>query len=205
MTDDRGKPICTPVKSSLIGKRYGYEGLEKRIGYNAHEYQEQEMANRRYGTMWHLPCTDAMETRRSSPVCSPGKVLMWYSARTTRGASMAQLSSTIRTGRCITARDLQKSFRPMLLSDYLTVRSIFPTWMFLCLILADKAVSLPIWKVPSSKPSVFSTSKPTVPIRRKRHLPAGCNARRKRNVAHAEYPDHKFYKPLKLYHYATRR
>ena len=39
MTDDTGKPLCTPIKSSLIGKRYGYEGLEKRIGYNAREYK----------------------------------------------------------------------------------------------------------------------------------------------------------------------
>mgnify|MGYP007068565089 FL=1 len=35
MTDDTGKPVCTPIKSSLIGKRFGYEGLEKRIGFNA--------------------------------------------------------------------------------------------------------------------------------------------------------------------------
>lgn len=39
MTDDTGKPLCTPIKSSLIGKRYGYEGLEKRIGYNIREYK----------------------------------------------------------------------------------------------------------------------------------------------------------------------
>ena len=39
MTDDTGKPLCTPIKSSLIGKRYGYEGLEKRIGYNVREYK----------------------------------------------------------------------------------------------------------------------------------------------------------------------
>lgn len=39
MTDDAGKPLCTPIKSFLIGKRYGYEGLEKRIGYNAREYK----------------------------------------------------------------------------------------------------------------------------------------------------------------------
>ena len=39
MTDDEGKPLCTPIKSSLIGKCYGYEGLEKRIGYNAREYK----------------------------------------------------------------------------------------------------------------------------------------------------------------------
>ena len=30
-------------------------------------------------------------------------------------------------------------------------------------------------------------------------MPAGCNARRKRNAVPAEYPDYRFYKPLKLY------
>lgn len=39
MTNDAGTPLCTPIKSSIIGKRYGYEGLEKRIGYNAREYK----------------------------------------------------------------------------------------------------------------------------------------------------------------------
>lgn len=37
MTDENGKPICTPIKSSLIGKRFGYDGVEKRIAYNAQE------------------------------------------------------------------------------------------------------------------------------------------------------------------------
>lgn len=39
MTDKNGKPICTPIKSSLIGKRFGYEGVEKRIAYNAQEFR----------------------------------------------------------------------------------------------------------------------------------------------------------------------
>lgn len=39
MTDDNGKPICTPIKSSLIGKRFGFEGVEKRIAYNAQEFR----------------------------------------------------------------------------------------------------------------------------------------------------------------------
>lgn len=39
LTDDTGKPLCTPIKSSLIGKRYGYEGVEKRTAYNAREYK----------------------------------------------------------------------------------------------------------------------------------------------------------------------
>ena len=39
MTDENGKPICTPIKSSLIGKRFGYDGVEKRIAYNAQEFR----------------------------------------------------------------------------------------------------------------------------------------------------------------------
>ena len=39
MTDDNGKPVCTPIKSSLIGKRFGFEGVEKRIAYNAQEFR----------------------------------------------------------------------------------------------------------------------------------------------------------------------
>lgn len=42
MTDNAGKPVCTPIKSSLIGKRFGYEGLEKRIGFNAREYRNKK-------------------------------------------------------------------------------------------------------------------------------------------------------------------
>lgn len=39
MTDDNGKPVCTPIKSSLIGKRFGFDGVEKRITYNAQEFR----------------------------------------------------------------------------------------------------------------------------------------------------------------------
>lgn len=39
VTDDSGRPVCTPVKSSLLGKRFGYDGVQKRIGYNARDYK----------------------------------------------------------------------------------------------------------------------------------------------------------------------
>lgn len=39
ITDDSGRPVSIPVKSSLIGKRFGYEGIQKRIGYNARDYK----------------------------------------------------------------------------------------------------------------------------------------------------------------------
>ena len=42
VTDNTGKPICTPIKSSLIGERFGYNGVEKRIGFNAREFKEKK-------------------------------------------------------------------------------------------------------------------------------------------------------------------
>ena len=161
--------------------------------------------NRRYGTKWRLPCTDAVETSRSSPVCSPGKVLMWYSVKMMKDVSMAQLSSTIRTVRYITVPDLEKSFRQTLLSGCLTVRPICLTWICQCLLLIGKAFSPPKWKAPSNRLSESSALTPTVPTRRKRRLPAGCNARRKRNAVPAEYPDYRFYKPLKLYSLCNKK
>ena len=193
MTDDTGKPVCTPVKSSLIGKQYGYEGLEKRIGYNAREYRNKKWQPKIRNEV-ALPCTDAVETGTSSSVCLPEKALMRYSVKMTRDVSMERLSSTTRTGRCTTAPGSARSSRQMPSSGCSTVRSIFPIWTRLCLTLTGKAVSPPIWKVPSSRLSESSALKPTVPTRRKRLLPAGCNARRKRSAAPVEYPDYRIYK-----------
>lgn len=39
ITDDAGRLLGTPVKASLIGREFGYEGLKRRMGYNAKEYR----------------------------------------------------------------------------------------------------------------------------------------------------------------------
>lgn len=39
VTDACGRPVCTPVKSSLLGKRFGYDGIQKRISYNTRDYK----------------------------------------------------------------------------------------------------------------------------------------------------------------------
>ena len=39
VTDDNGKAVSAPIKSSLIDKRFGYQGLEKRLRYNAGEFK----------------------------------------------------------------------------------------------------------------------------------------------------------------------
>ncbi|WP_462423527.1 conjugal transfer protein MobB [Barnesiella intestinihominis] len=42
LTDDTGRPVCTPIKSSLIGKRFGYEGIEKRIAVNVRDFRNRK-------------------------------------------------------------------------------------------------------------------------------------------------------------------
>lgn len=39
VTDDAGKSISAPIKSSLIGKSFGYDGLNKRMKYNSKEFK----------------------------------------------------------------------------------------------------------------------------------------------------------------------
>lgn len=39
VTDDSGKPVSAPIKSSLIGKSFGFDGLNKRMKHNAKEFK----------------------------------------------------------------------------------------------------------------------------------------------------------------------
>lgn len=39
ITDDTGKVLSTPIKSSLIGKNFGYDGLNKRMKHNTKEFK----------------------------------------------------------------------------------------------------------------------------------------------------------------------
>ena len=61
MTDDTGKPVCTPIKSSLIGKRFGYEGIEKRIAVNVRDFR-----NRKWQPKIHDAVTLAMHGCRGN-------------------------------------------------------------------------------------------------------------------------------------------
>lgn len=72
MTDDTGKPVCTPIKSSLIGKRFGYEGLES-VSDSMPVNTRTRNGSPRYGTVSHSPCTAAGATGRTSSACSTGR------------------------------------------------------------------------------------------------------------------------------------
>ena len=61
LTDDAGRPVCMPIKSSLIGKRFGYEGIEKRIAVNVRDFR-----NRKWQPKIHDAVTLAMHGCRGN-------------------------------------------------------------------------------------------------------------------------------------------
>ena len=69
LTDDAGGPVCTPIKSSLIGKRFGYEGIEKRIAVNVRDFRTGS-GSRKSMMPSRWPGTAAEETGKISSGCS---------------------------------------------------------------------------------------------------------------------------------------
>ena len=105
-TDDTGKVVSPPFKSSRFGKRFGNELLEKR-----------KLSKRGNG---HPPY------RRTSPVpcsrrihgnglwnCWGKKILMWCSVRMSGDVSTVSPSLTTTDGRCSTVHAWARSFPPM--------------------------------------------------------------------------------------------
>ena len=189
MTDDTGKPVCTPVKSSLIGKRYGYEGLEKRIGYNAREYKNKkwqpkirnEVALAMHGCRGNKEEFTRLLAGKGIDVVfrenDEGRI---YGA-TFIDHKNREVYNGSRLGKEFSANAFERLFNsPVNIPD---LDAPMPD--------LDRQGG---WKVPSSRLSESSALTPTVPTRRKRLLPAGCNARRKRNAAPVEYPDYRIYK-----------
>lgn len=124
MTDDNGKPVCTPIKSSLIGKRFGYEGVEKRIAYNAQEFRAKRWQPKS-AMMWLWQCTAVVATARSSCVCLAARALMWCFARMMQGVSMVSHSSTTTTARSITVPVWVRSSRQTTSRDSSTHKATF--------------------------------------------------------------------------------
>ena len=187
MTDDTGKPVCTPIKSSLIGKRYGYEGLEKRIGYNAREYKAKKWQPKIRNEIT-LAMHGCRGNREEFVRLLADKGIDALFRENDEGPS-----STTRTARSITAPDLARSSRRMPLNGSSIILTTSPMWMLTCRTSVCKADSPPIWKAPSNRLSVYSPWNRTVPTHRKRLLPEDCNVKRRRNAAHAEFPNYRFF------------
>ena len=110
-TDDTGKVVSPPFKSSRFGKRFGNELLEKRMLMNL------KLSKRGNG---HPPY------RRTSPVpcgrrihgnglwnCWGKKISMWCSVRMSGDVSTVSPSLTTTDGKCSTVHAWARSFPPM--------------------------------------------------------------------------------------------
>lgn len=117
ITDDQGRPLGTPIKSSLIGKEYGHDGLKRRMAYNARCYREgkwrpkirDEVARAMHGSHGNREDFIRALGENTSGCCSE---------RTNRAESTALRSSTTMHVRSTTAHVWEKSFRQISLKIY---------------------------------------------------------------------------------------
>ena len=106
-TDDTGKVVSPPFKSSRFGKRFGNEQLEKRMLMNLKALKDEKWA----------PSIQADIVRAlrqaDSRNCSGKGVLMWFSARMSGDVSMVSPLLITTIGRYSTAHAWARSFLPM--------------------------------------------------------------------------------------------
>jgi len=111
VTDDTGKVVSPPFKSSRFGKRFGNEQLEKRMLMNLKALKDGKWA----------PSIQADIVRALRQAgfpdglwnCSGKGVLMWFSARMSGDVSMVSPLLITTIGRCSTAHAWARCFLPM--------------------------------------------------------------------------------------------
>lgn len=187
MTDDDGKPICTPIKSSLIGKRFGFEGVEKRIAYNAQEFRAKRWQPKIRNDV-ALAMHGSRATARSLCVCLAARALMWCFARTMQVAFTVSHSSTTTIVRFITVPVWVRSSRQTTSRSYSTRRATFlgP----ICRKVSPRVTASHRQTLNRdwSKPSESSRLTLLPMIRRRRCLPSSTRRKRRRkNAVHAAY------------------
>ena len=192
MTDDTGKPVCTPIKSSLIGKRYGYEGLEKRIGYNAREYKAKKWQPKIRNEI-ALAMHGCRGNREEFVRLLANKGIDAVFRENDEGRIYGATFIDHKNREVYNGSRLGRSSRRMPLNGSSIILTTSPMWMPTCRTSVCKADSPPIWKAPSNRLSVYSPWSRTVPTHRKRLLPEDCNVKRRRNAAHAEFPNYRFF------------
>jgi hypothetical protein len=70
IADDTGKAVSTPVKSSLIGKNFGYDGLNKRMKHNSKEVYNgsrlgKEFSANQFNSLFNEPLGELRLTKRA--------------------------------------------------------------------------------------------------------------------------------------------
>ena len=112
VTDDTGKVVSPPFKSSRFGKRFGNEQLEKADADESESSQRREMGPLHTGG--HRSCLAAGGfTETGLWNCSGKGVLMWSSARMSGDVSMVSPLLITTIGRYSTAHAWARSFLPM--------------------------------------------------------------------------------------------
>ena len=177
MTDDTGKPLCTPIKSSLIGKRYGYERLEKRIGYNIREYKAKKWQPKIRNEV-ALAMHGCRGDRETFVRLLAGKGIDAVFRENNEGRIYGATFIDHKNREVYNGSRLGKEFSANAFERLFNNPDNIPDLDAPCRTPVCKADSPPIWKVPSNRLSGYSTWKRTVPIRRKRLSPGGCNVKK---------------------------
>lgn len=111
VTDDTGKVVSPPFKSSRFGKRFGNEQLEKRMLINLKALKDGKWPPP-YRRTSFVPCGRRIH-RNGLWNCSGKGVLMWFSARMSGDVSMVSPLLITTIGRCSTAHAWARCFLPM--------------------------------------------------------------------------------------------
>ena len=111
VTDDTGKVVSPPFKSSRFGKRFGNEQLEKRMLINLKALKDGKWAPSLQADIVRA-LRQADSQQRFVELLGKG-VLMWFSARMSGDVSMVSPLLITTIGRCSTAHAWARCFLPM--------------------------------------------------------------------------------------------
>lgn len=146
--------------------------------------------NRRYGTMWRWPCTDAGETGRTSSGLLGEKGIDVVFRGNENGRIYGVTFIDHRNREAYNGSRLGKEFSANVFEQLFNRPQEFPEpEVATDNMLANGRACQTAWKAPSSRLSGYSVPTSTAPTRRRRHLPANCSARKKKNAVYEAYPD----------------
>lgn len=111
VTDDTGKVVSPPFKSSRFGKRFGNELLEKRMLMNLKALKEGKWAPSIQADI--ARALRQADSRKRFVELLGQKILMWCSVRMSGDVSTVSPSLTTTDGKCSTVHAWARSFPPM--------------------------------------------------------------------------------------------
>ena len=187
VTDDNGKAVSAPIKSSLIDKRFGYQGGWRNGSDTTPGSSRRRNGNRKSGTRWHLPCTAAWAARKPSRICCVNGALTRFLEPMMKAASTGSRLSTITTRRYTTVPGWEKNFPPTCSRSCSALRKMPSCCKPPCSMRICSRSAAATWRVPSSRPSACFLSMLTVLTRKRKHSRECCKRRKRKNAVHAAF------------------